>query len=250
MKNTFLLLSALCFLVRNNTYGQKYIGELAQTEFNMPSDKMHFFVNMFETKQQFVDFLGIKNREVIAEVGSADGYNLGVLSVFYDSLTLYAQDIGSKFLTQKKLDKVINYYTKQRVAEQTCTFKMINGTISSTGLPSGIFDKIFLINAYHDFDEKDRMIEDMVDKLKPQGQIIILDGFSFIGDTEACFDNNRHVLTTLEVELKRFEKHGFYLNKMRSPNYNGAHYGNALVLEKNKIKSDEFSKKEMQLNLL
>jgi tetratricopeptide (TPR) repeat protein len=242
MKKINILFILLFLLFINRSYSQSYIGELSQTEFNLSEKRFNFFANMFETKAQFFNFLDIKKGETIAEVGADDGTNLGVISVFYDSLTLYAQDIDAKSLTQKNLNKTISYYSKQRTTPQTNTFKWLIGTINSTNLPDATFDKFFLIDAYHDFDEKDNMIKDIAAKLKPNGQIIILDGFSFIGDTQICPAHGKHTLTTLETELKRFEKHGFYLNKMRSPDFNGAHYGNGLVLERNKAKSDEFYK--------
>jgi tetratricopeptide (TPR) repeat protein len=242
LKSTSITILIICFLSGNLIYSQKYAGELAKTGFNLSPDRLNFFKDMFETKKQLYTFLEIKNGETIAEVGADDGINLGILSMLYDSLTLYAQDIDAKCLTQKSLNKEIKYYSKKRTTPQTNTFKWVIGTMNSTNLPANTFDKIFLIDAYHDFDKKDDMIEDIAAKLKPNGQIIFLDGFSFIGDTQVCPFAGRHVVTTLEVELKRFEKHGFYLTKMRAPNYNGAHYGQGLVFERNKPRSDEFYK--------
>jgi SAM-dependent methyltransferase len=245
MKTRHILLLTFCFALLSNTYSQSYIGELAETEFNLSADRYNFFANMFETKKQLIDFLEIKNGEAIAEVGADDGINLGILSTIYDSLTLYAQDIDAKALTQKSLNKEVRYYSKKRTTPQSNNFKWVIGTVNATNLPLAAFDKIFLIDAYHDFDQKDEMIDDIAAKLKPGGKIILLDGFSFIGDTQICPAAGKHVLSTMEVELRRFEKHGFYLTKLRSPDYNGAHYGNALVFEKDKTKSDAFYTKKI-----
>jgi tetratricopeptide (TPR) repeat protein len=84
------------------------------------------------------------------------------------------------------------------------------------------------------------MLDDIYKKLKPNGRFILLEGFSFPNDTQICPDYGPHILHTLDAELPRFEKHGFYLTKMRSPNCKAAHYGNALIFEKDKKKSAEF----------
>lgn len=242
MKTPLIILFSVFLLINTSLFSQKYIGALSQTEFNLSADKMNFFANMFETKKQFYEFMDIKKGDVIAEIGAAEGLNLGVLSVLYDSITFYAQDIDAKALSQKKLNKTINYYSKKRSSVQTNTFKRVIGTMTSTNLPNNTFDQILIISSFHDFDKKDEMLDDISEKLKPNGKLIILDGYSFVGDTQRCPDNGGHILTTLDIEIKRFEKHGFYLTKMRSPNCNAAHYGNGLVFEKNKAKSEEFYK--------
>ncbi|HWY37362.1 MAG TPA: tetratricopeptide repeat protein [Bacteroidia bacterium] len=233
----FILYTGIC-------NAQKYRGEFAKTEFSISENRLNFFVNMFETKKQLLNFMEINKGDVIAEVGAGNGWNLGVLSMIYDSLTLYAQDINPKDLSESAWKKTITYYEKHRATKQTNKFNRVIGTTSSTNLPDGIFDKILLVDAYHDFDKKDAIIDDMAKKLKPGGKIYILDGFSFPGDTQICPDNGKHILTTLPVEVKRFEKHGFYLTKMRSPDFR-SHYGQGLIFERDKNRSDEFySKKE------
>ncbi|MEO8761661.1 MAG: tetratricopeptide repeat protein, partial [Bacteroidia bacterium] len=44
----------------------------------------------------------------------------------------------------------------------------------------------------------------------------------------------------LDVEIKRCAKHGLYLTKMRNPNFFASNYGNALIYEKDKAKSDKY----------
>ncbi|HEV7230308.1 MAG TPA: class I SAM-dependent methyltransferase [Bacteroidia bacterium] len=199
-------------------------------------------MHLFNTRKQFTDFLDMRKGETLAEIGAAEGYNIGVLSMLSDSVSFYAQDIDAKTLTQKAFDKNIKRYEKLRKRKQTNTFHLVIGTIHASNLPEGIFDKILIIDSYHDFDQKDEMITDLSKKLKPDGKLIILDGFSFPADTQTCRACGTHVLTTLDVEVKRLEQHGFYLTQMRSPYFKAYHYGNGLVFERNKTKSDAFYK--------
>lgn len=238
-RNIFIILLILYSLAGS---AQKYRGEFAKIEFGLSASRMNFFVDMFETKKQLLDFMDIKKGDVIAEVGAANGWNLGVLSTVYDSVTFYAEDINTKDLNQRSFDRTISYYKKKRTTKQTNNFKWVIGTLTTTNLPQGTFDKILLIDAFHDFNKKDDMIEDVAKKLKPGGKIYILDGFSFPGDTQTCPDAGPHVLTMLPVEIKRFEEHGFYPTKITRPDRNGAHYGNGVVFERNKELSEEFYK--------
>ena len=230
------------FLLVSNCFSQKYLGELAETEFHLSEKKLNFIVNVFETKKQLVDFLEIEKGDIIAEIGAGDGINMGVLSTVYDSITFYVQDINPKALTQKKLNKTIRYYSKHKQAPQTNTFKRVIGTINSSNLSAGTFDVIFLIDAYHDFDTKDATLDDIYAKLKPTGKLILMDGASFIGDTITCKFAGSHVFTMLDVEINRCAKHGLYLTKMRNPNFFASNYGNATIYEKDKNKSDAYLK--------
>ncbi len=250
MKNIPGGITLIIFLLVTNCYSQKYSGELAKTEFNCSGDKMHFFIHFFETKKQVVDFMNIKNGDCVSEIGAANSENIGFLSLLTENVTYYAQDIDAKTLTQKRLNKTIMKYSKLKQSKQTNSFQRVIGTKNSSNLPDGKFDKILIIDSFHDFDKKDEMIDDVAKKLKPDGQFIIIDGFSFVGDTQTCPDYGVHVLTVLNVEIKRFENHGFYLIKMRSPDCFAAHYGNGLVFEKNKEKSVEFYKVKNEIDPL
>ena len=244
---TFLLTS---FLITSFCFSQKYAGELSQTEFNLPIKKLNSFYELYESKKGFLDFTGIKKGDVIAEIGAAQGMNLGIMSVLFDSVTFYAQDINAKTLSEKNLDNTVKYYSSQRSSKQTNIFKRIIGTITATNLPENTFDKIFIIYSFHDFDRKDEMLEDLVRKLKPNGKLIINDGFSFPGDSIICREAGYHVFTPLKTEIKRFEKHGLYLTQMRNPDFHASHYGNLVVYEKNKVKSDEFYKNKNAIDPL
>jgi len=245
MKLTRTVIYLLFVATNYVSFAQKYIGEFAQTEFSLSPKRLSFFVDMFETKKQLIDFMEINKGDMIAEVGAGNGENLGVLSLFYDSITFYAQDIDPKVLSEKKLKKVVGYYEKLK-GKQTNKFQVVIGTTSHTNLADKAFDKILLIDAYHDFNKKDDMLEDICAKLKLNGKVYILDGFSFPGDTVTCPDSKQK-LTTLPIEIRRFEDHGLFLTKMRSPDHR-AHYGNALVFEKDKNKSDEFFKRRSEID--
>src|SRR4051812_22640104 len=109
MKKYFILFLLCCFFI-SSYHSQKYRGEFTKTEFNLSVDRMNFFADMFETKKQLTDFMGIKNGDVITEIGAAEGYNLGVLSTICDSVTFYAQDIDPKTCSEKKINGTVKYY--------------------------------------------------------------------------------------------------------------------------------------------
>lgn len=240
MKTILSFVLLFYFANIRSTFSQNYFGEFSKAEFKCGPDDLNFFLWLFETKNQLKDFIDLKKGDIVTEIGAGDGINIGVMSMVYDSVTFVAQDINIKVLNDKTYNKIIKKYSKYRQTPQTNTFEKVIGTTTSSNLPDNKFDELFIINSFHDFDKQDEMLDDIYKKLKPNGRFILLEGFSFPNDTQICPDYGPHILHTLDAELPRFEKHGFYLTKMRSPNCKAAHYGNALVFEKDKKKSAEF----------
>lgn len=253
MKKIHLIL-LFTILTLDHSYSQSGFGVFAKLEFNVnatnDAEDLNFFAYMFETKSQFSDFLNIQKGDVVTEIGAGDGINIGVMSILLDSINFVAQDIDSKILNQKEYKKLINKYQKYRTKPQNNTFELVIGTMTSSNLPDNKFDELFIVNSFHDFDKQDEMLDDIYKKLKPNGRFILLEGFSFPNDTQVCPDYGPHVLQTLEVNLEKFEKHGFYLSSMKAPNCKAIHYGNALVLIKDKNKSEQFYKRKNEIDEL
>ena len=235
--NYILLLSLLSNLI----YGQKYDGELAEIEYNIPIKKLDHLYQILETKSKFLDFIGIKKGNVVTEIGSEDGVFLATIATFYDSVTFYAQDINPKVLSEKNFKKTIESYSKYRKTPETNNYKIVIGTENESRLPDNTFDKIFLMTALHDFDKKDEMISDIYKKLKHNGQLIVEDGYSYPNDTLVCREFGCHQFMILDSLVKMCARNNLYLTKIRNPNFHASHYANILVFEKDKIKSEHFS---------
>lgn len=192
----------------------------------------------FANQQDLINFLEIKNKDVVADIGTDDGSIMAALSLLYDSVTFYAEDTDPKRLNQKHFDKSVKYFTKLRGKPQTNQFHFSIGTYTSTNLPNNTFDKILMAASFHEFTYMDSMINDFIMKLKPTGKIYILEAFSLIDKTIYCDDHHKGYRIDEVTAIMR--KHGFYLTKMRSPESNIISYANCLVFERNSSKSDVF----------
>jgi ubiquinone/menaquinone biosynthesis C-methylase UbiE len=93
----------------------------------------------------------------------------------------------------KKLRKTgtINYYR--------CV-----GKEKQSNLPDGVFDKIILASTFHEFTFMDEMINDIYKKLKPSGQLYILDAH--------CLTPT-HKSYTVDQTIEILKKHNFSLVK-------------------------------------
>ncbi len=235
-------------LLSNLLFGQKYQGELSEIEYNIPVKKLDHLYQIIETKNKFLDFMAIKKGAVVAEIGSEDGVFIGTIATLYDSVIFYAQDIDPKVLSEKNFNKTIKSYYQYRKTPETNSYKIVIGTENESKLPNNTFDKIFLMTALHDFDKKNEMLSDIYKKLKPTGQLIIEDGFSYSNDTLTCKEFGCHKYMIMDTLVKMCEMNNLYLTKMRNPNFHASHYANILVFEKSKTKSEQFFKKKKAID--
>lgn len=70
----------------------------------------------------YLDEFEIKNGEVVADVGAANGWMDGAISVITDSVTFYVQDINSIILSEVEFNKVVKYFSGLRSRGQTNKF--------------------------------------------------------------------------------------------------------------------------------
>lgn len=198
------------------------------------------YYEAFPNKYDLINFLDVKKGDVIAEVGAGNANSTIALSLLFDSVTLYAEDINKKILNKKKFNKKINYFKDFRNTPETNTFNFVIGTFTSTNLPNKTFDKIFLTATYHEFSHPDEMIADLNMKLKTGGKIYIIEEFSLPNIKKFCA--KKHLHPTIQQVVDIMNKHGFYLVKMISPESNIVNYMNGLVFQKETQQSQLFYK--------
>lgn len=189
----------------------------------------------FTDKEDMISFFDLQPGMVVADIGAKNGMYEVILSMDFDSITMYAEDVDPKKLNAKKIDQNLRKY-KSKI-KQPFTNKIIPviGTYQSTHLPEGIFDAIIIMSAFHEFTYMEDMMNDISKKLKPDGKIFILDVFSYLERKHKCNEGHRS-LTVDTVEFV-MNHHGFYLIKMTSPEQ---HQINSLVFQRNIKASDKY----------
>jgi ubiquinone/menaquinone biosynthesis C-methylase UbiE len=139
------------------------------------SDKVYGNVaDFFENENAFCNFFDFHTGDIVAEVGAGYGRNIRGFSIVTDSNTFYIQDIDTNVLSQKNFIKIVKHCKKLKKPLTNKYYKCI-GTEKQTNLPDNTFDKIILVAAFHEFTYKNEMMTDIYKKLKPTGQLYILE---------------------------------------------------------------------------
>ncbi|MET0392536.1 MAG: class I SAM-dependent methyltransferase [Chitinophagaceae bacterium] len=117
-----------------------------------------------------VAVIGITGSDIVADIGSGNGYNLIRLSKYFPPARYYAEDIDSARCNRENFKKTIRDF-RASVSIDSFTFRY--GTTAATNLPENFFTKVLMIAVVHEFDEKQSMFADIRSILQPGGFIFI-----------------------------------------------------------------------------
>jgi SAM-dependent methyltransferase len=152
-------------------------------------------------------FMGLDQDKTIASIGAQCGHWEAAYAATTDSVTFYLEDIDSSKFKKSQVEFAWNYYSTLRGRPMTSDFKMIIGDERSTSLPENTFDKILIINSFHEFTFQAEMLADIKKKLKPNGILYIDDALpKRQGQLHGIC--NKPMLTNKET-IAVFEKKGF-----------------------------------------
>jgi len=143
-----------------------------------PFDGYPLLSNLEEIKSTLkfkcVDTIDFKKGQVIADIGAGNGYLEAMLSMFYDSLTFYIQDIDPVVCNQVAIDKVLDFYQEVNGKPFTNRFIVVNGTDTETNLPYKTFDKIMMLWTYTYLKDPKVFIKDIRNNLKDDGLFYVI----------------------------------------------------------------------------
>ena len=133
--------------------------------------------NKLEKKlQKEIDLYQFKAGQTIADIGCFNGWFAGNISLYYDSLTIYLQDVpdyGGYANGMQAIDFILSEYERYKGSPLGNTFVKVVGNDTATNLPNAAFDKIIVLRTFHHMKYPNEMVKDLHQKLKSTGKIYI-----------------------------------------------------------------------------
>ena len=117
--------------------------------------------------------------ETIASIGAGNGIKEIQISCFLEGITWYLQEIDSSRLYQ--FEKVLAYHENLIDSSISADFNLVLGSENSTGLPHGIFDRVLMLNVFHEIESREGIMMEIHQLLNEDGVLIIMER---IGKTE------------------------------------------------------------------
>lgn len=154
-----------------------------------------------------LEFFNFQPGQTVASIGAQCGHFEAAYAATTDSVHFYLEDIDTSFFNKRQVGFAWHYYDSLRGRPMTCPYTMIIGTEKSTLLPENSFDKIIIINSFHEFTYRDEMLTDIKTKLKPGGIL-------YIDETVPKKEGELHVvckmpMLTQEEMISLLSKNGF-----------------------------------------
>ena len=120
-----------------------------------------------------VKYMGIQKGEKVASIGAQNGPFEMQMASFIDSVSWTIQDIDSTYTNAVELEKVRAYYEGLLHRKISGRFEPVVGTESQTALPASTYDRVLLLNVYHELTQPEAMLRDMHRILKTGGQLVV-----------------------------------------------------------------------------
>ena len=158
-------------------------------------------------QQKEIGFYDFRSGQTIASIGAQCCFWEGAYAATTDSVTFYLEDIDTTKFKKEQTEFVWNYYANLRGRPMTSNYKMILGDERSTSLPENTFDKILIINSFHEFTFQSEMLADIKKKLKPGGILYVDEALPKRAGQLHGICNLR--MLTSEETIAVFAKNGF-----------------------------------------
>lgn len=133
----------------------------------------HNMDDLYRQKQQELDFYSFQPGQTVASIGAQCSHWEAAFAATTDSIHFYLEDIDSTHFNNKQTGFAWHYYDSLRESPMTCPYTLNIGTEKTTRLPDNSFDKILIINSFHEFTYPNEMLADIKIKLKPGGILYI-----------------------------------------------------------------------------
>ncbi len=128
---------------------------------------------LLKQKDNELSFYNFQSGQTVASIGAQCCHWEAAYAATTDSVTFYLEDIDSAYFNEKQASFAWNYYEPVRGKRMTSTYQLVLGDEKKTNLPAASFDKILIINSFHEFTYQKEMLDDIAGKLKPDGILYI-----------------------------------------------------------------------------
>ncbi|MCY7349996.1 MAG: class I SAM-dependent methyltransferase [Cytophagaceae bacterium] len=123
--------------------------------------------------KQLLEFFDFQPGEVVASLGASGGFWEVGFGAAVPGLTFYLVERSPDLLNESELAAAVTFWEKQTGRPVESKFLPVIGTETATCLPSHFFDKILIINSFHEFINPDAMLAECQRILKPDGVLFL-----------------------------------------------------------------------------
>lgn len=129
--------------------------------------------SLHKQQDSILQFYNFQSGQTIASIGAQCCNWEAAYAAVSDNLNFYLEDIDSAYFNEKQASFAWKYYDSLCGKPMTSNYRLVLGDEKKTNLPDRLFDKILIINSFHEFTFQKEMLADIKNKLKPGGILFI-----------------------------------------------------------------------------
>lgn len=128
---------------------------------------------VYKFYQKSLQYIEVKTGEKVVSIGAQNGTMEVQLSFFRPGISWTLQDINARCLNDTEFAKVRGYYEGLFGRKTDGAFSLVLGAEDSTHLPTDAFDRVLLLNTYHELTNKATMLREIRRVLHPGGRLVL-----------------------------------------------------------------------------
>ena len=144
--------------------------------------------------------MSIKRTDIIADIGAGSGYHVFIMAPMVSEGNVYAVDIQPEMLQA---------IASNTLFQKNNNIKLIRGSEKSVNLPENTFDKILMVDVYHEFNFPYEMMQSIRKAMKKNGEIYLIE---YRGEDPSVPIKKLHKMSEKQA-VKEMKIAGFRLKK-------------------------------------
>ena len=141
-----------------------------------------------EKPNQLVSDLELKPTDIVADIGAGTGYFSFKIAPLLSSGKVLAVEI------QPEMIEILELLKQEK---KIANVETILGTVSNPNLPASSIDLALMVDAYHEFDYPQEMMQNIVKALKPNGRVVLAE---YKGENPFIAIKELHKMTQKQVK--------------------------------------------------
>ena len=226
MKNLFKIVIILCYFTLNSL-GQEVF---KPNKFKINVKNMNQLKSIYKYDLSHIE---IKKGEKIASIGAGNGSKEVQIAIMNEGIDWTLQEIDSVSLNPKSFKNVVESFEKIIQKPIHEKFSIVIGNLEKTNLLYDAYDRVLLLNVYHEITDKQRFMTEIHQVLKEKGRVVVMESMARkIGQRhQGCND-----LKLWEPDfLTEMEKFNFKLLNRNRPREK--FFDTFFIFEKNNLKT-------------
>ncbi len=165
--------------------------------------------DQWQKADELIRYLAIKPGSQVADVGCHEGYmTVKLASAVGAQGKVYAVDVE-----QQKLDRLETILVKRSLRQVTA----IKGDYNNPKLPLNSLDGVIILDAYHEMDSHDEILQHVKAALKPGGRLILCEAVAESRRNSTREEQERRHELGMNFALEDLRKAGFTIVLKKDP---------------------------------